>query len=60
VFALVSGVFLIGASFWWGGPSGQLGGLLYLAAIVVPMAVGVGGWILLAVLLAKAIREWRT
>ena len=60
MFALVSGVFWIGASFWWGGPVGELRGALYLAAIVVPMAVGVGGWILLAVLLARALREWRT
>ena len=60
LFILVSGVFWIGASLWWGGPVGQLGGALYVAAIVVPMAVGVGGWILLARLLAKALREWRT
>jgi hypothetical protein len=60
MFALASGVFLIGASFWWSGPVGQLSGALYLAAIVVPMAVGVGAWILLAVLLARTLRDWRT
>jgi hypothetical protein len=60
MFAIVSGVFWIGAALWWEGPVGQLGGVLYLAAIIVPMAVGVGGWVLLAVLLAKALREWRT
>lgn len=60
LFALASGVFLIGASLWWGGPPGRLGGALYLAAIVVPMAVGVSGWIWLAVSLARALRQWRT
>jgi hypothetical protein len=60
MFALASGVFLIGASLWWGGPVGQLGGALYVAAIVVPMLVGVAGWVLLAVLLVRALREWRT
>lgn len=60
LFVMASGVFLIGASMWWGGPTGRLGGWLYLAAIVVPMAVGVVGWSFLAVELGKALREWRS
>jgi hypothetical protein len=60
MFAFASGIFSIGAGLWWNGPVGRLGGALYVAAIVVPMAVGSGGWALLAVLLAKAFREWRT
>ena len=60
LFAIASGVCLIGASFWWGGPAGQLRGPLYLAAIVVPMLIGVGNWVALAVLLVKTFRQWRT
>ena len=33
---------------------------LYLAAIAVPMVIGLGTWIWLAKLLIKALRDWRT
>jgi hypothetical protein len=57
--AIATAVFFVGASFWWGGPTGQLRGLLRLAAIMVPMAIGAGvaGWVVSR--LVRCLGEYR-